>query len=228
MAKKSKGKGNGTKTKKKTKAEITVTVKDEVELPVKNNEIIEDHDSGDNENLTETDNKKQKEPVSLLLEKQLDFLKQLRNYDQELSSLEKEYEKSRKDVLSNKKKVERELFNLTKRLPKLQQSELATASKQKRKRKGPNNGGFNKSVPVPKILVKYLNLDEGTELSRPKVMSLLSTKFKEKGLKDGKKIILDKKAAKVFGKKSGYVIEFKDQQPFLKEIYQKEKNHIDI
>ena len=44
MAKKSKGKGNGSKTKKKTKAEITVTVKDEVELPVKNNEIIEDHD----------------------------------------------------------------------------------------------------------------------------------------------------------------------------------------
>lgn len=172
--------------------------------------------------------KKQKTTVNELLLKQLDLLNKIRKCDSELIELEKEYEKSRKEIISNRKKKNRELYKLTKRLPKLQQNEIDTAKKIKRKRKGPNSGGFNKPLPIPKILIKYLNLDANTKLPRPKVMSLLSNKFKECGLKNGRKIIFDKSTAKVFGKDKGYVIEFKDQQPFLKEIYIRDKNHIDL
>ena len=61
--------------------------------------------------------------------------------------------------------------------------------KEKKKRKGNSNSGFNKEVLVPEILANFLNLPSETCMSRPKVMSALNNKFTELNLKNGQNTI---------------------------------------
>lgn len=98
--------------------------------------------------------------------------------------------------------------------------EVKKATKNKPKRKGNKEGGFNKEQPVPPKLVKYLGLEEGIKMARPKVMSALNEKFKTDGLKSGQTTTLDKDSAKALGKEKGRVIEFTAFQSFLKEFYE--------
>jgi protein phosphatase 1E len=89
----------------------------------------------------------------------------------------------------------------------------------KPKRKGNSSSGFNKEGPVPPKLIKYLELDNEIQMSRPKVVHLLYTKFKNDNLTTGQNIIFDKNTAKFFGKDKDYELNFKQIQTFLKEIY---------
>jgi hypothetical protein len=89
----------------------------------------------------------------------------------------------------------------------------------KPKRKGTSSSGFNKEGPVPPKLIKYLELDNEIQMSRPKVVHLLYTKFKNDNLTTGQNIIFDKNTAKFFGKDKDYELNFKQIQTFLKEIY---------
>jgi hypothetical protein len=82
------------------------------------------------------------------------------------------------------KKYEKNIDNIVNKMTKLH-------GKKNKTRKSISNNGFNKEVPVPEILINFLNLDS-TILSRPKVGSLLTQKFKELGLKTGQYIQLDK------------------------------------
>lgn len=89
----------------------------------------------------------------------------------------------------------------------------------KPKRKGTSSSGFNKEGPVPPKLIKYLALDDETQMSRPKVGSLLYQKFKADNLTNGQNITFDKDTSKFFGKNKDYELNFKQFQTFLKEIY---------
>ena len=104
-------------------------------------------------------------------------------------------------------------------LDKAHDEDIAKTRKEKKKRKVTENSGILKNKPIPPILIKFLELEAGTELPRTKIMSLLSNKFNSLGLRKGQDIILDKTTAKFFGKEDKYVIEFKYFQRFLKEVY---------
>lgn len=116
--------------------------------------------------------------------------------------------------------LERQRNRLYSQMAKTHTEEVNKAAKEKPKRKGNKDGGFNKETPVPPKLVKYLGLEEGVQMARPKVMSALNDKFKADGLKNGQTTTLDKDAAKALGKEKGRVIEFTAFQSFLKEFYE--------
>lgn len=136
-------------------------------------------------------------------------------------NLIKDYEQKLKEITSTLKTLRSNEKKLIEKIPKIHKNEVVKASKEKRKRNKENKGGFNKEAPVPEILREFLDLEEGIELSRPAVMSKLNTKFKDLGLKDGQKTILNKETAKLFGLKKGHVIPFEGMQTFLKEQYTK-------
>ena len=127
------------------------------------------------------------------------------------------------EILYKNEKVrndfERQRNRLYSVLSKSHDDEIKRVKKEKPKRKGNKNGGFNKESPVPPKLVKYLGLEEGIELSRPKVMSLLNDKFKTEGLKQGKITTLDKNTSKLLEKDENREIKFTGFQSFLKEFY---------
>lgn len=104
-------------------------------------------------------------------------------------------------------------------LDKAHEEDITKTRKEKKKRKVTENSGILKNKPIPPILIKFLELEAGTELPRTKIMSLLSNKFNSLGLRKGQDIILDKATAKFFSKEDKYVIEFKYFQRFLKEVY---------
>jgi hypothetical protein len=112
------------------------------------------------------------------------------------------------------------LFNL---LPKAYEDGCNKARKEKKRRTNASRSGILKESAIPPVLMKFLELKEGTLLSRPKVFSLLNNKFKELGLKKGQDTILDKKTAKLFGLEEGHKIEFKMCQTFLANLYNAEK-----
>ena len=119
----------------------------------------------------------------------------------------------------NRNELERQRNRLYSALSKSHDDEIKRVVKQKPKRKGNKEGGFNKESPVPSKLVKYLGLEEGIELSRPKVMSLLNDKFKTEGLKQGQITTLDKNASNLLDKDENHEIKFTGFQSFLKEFY---------
>jgi len=119
----------------------------------------------------------------------------------------------------NRNELERQRNRLYSALSKSHDDEIKRVGKLKPKRKGNKDGGFNKETPVPPKLIKYLGLEEGIELSRPKVMSLLNDKFKTDGLKNGQITILDKNTAKSLEKEENREIKFTGFQSFLKEFY---------
>ena len=115
--------------------------------------------------------------------------------------------------------LERQRNRLYSVLSKSHDDEIKRVKKEKPKRKGNKDGGFNKETPVPPKLIKYLGLEEGIELSRPKVMSLLNDKFKTEGLKKGQITTLDKNTSKLLDKDVNREIKFTGFQSFLKEFY---------
>ena len=146
------------------------------------------------------------------------------NLNNKLKELDEEYFEKRKSIFSEMRKLKRKSQLIRKKLPKTFTSEINKAKKEKRKRKGPNNGGVQKPNDVPLKLISYLSLEEGQQLSRPAVWKLLSQKFKDSGLRNGKDIILDKKTAKIFGKEKGHVIGFTKFSTFLTDIYKEDHN----
>jgi hypothetical protein len=116
--------------------------------------------------------------------------------------------------------LERQRNRLYGALSKSHDEEVKRVAKEKPKRKGNKDGGFNKETPVPPKLVKYLGLEDGVQMARPKVMSLLNDKFKTDGLKTGQTTVLDKNAAKALGKDKDREIKFTEFQSFLKEFYE--------
>jgi hypothetical protein len=160
--------------------------------------------------------KKAKESFQELTSKLSQLTSDIKEIDIQISDIEKNLkakEKERNDLERQRNKI----FSL---LDKTHEDDIKRAQKEKPKRRGNKEGGFNKELPVPPKLIKYLGLESDVKMSRPKVMSLLNNKFKEDGLKEGQKTTLNKDVAKILGQKNGRTIEFTEFQSFLKEFYE--------
>ena len=187
-----------------------------------NESVIEsDNDSDNNDDEANKGLKDKKEKPKKLSHKELTF--ELLSNEEKISKLEtdiSEFEIKLKGCVRDQNALRRINLRLIKQLDKAHDDDVNKARKEKKKRNVTEDSGILKKKPVPPVLIKFLDLIEGDELPRTKVMSLLCNKFKELGLRQGQDIILDKKTSKIFGKDEGYVIEFKFFQKFLKSIYE--------
>jgi predicted RNase H-like nuclease (RuvC/YqgF family) len=212
------------KTKSTKKAEVVEEHSDEDEVD------SESDSSGSEDEAVEkkTKEKKTKESFEELTKKLEALRSDIKDVNKEISELEKQL-KSREKVRND---YERQCNAIVKVLSKTHTDEVNKAIKSKPKRKGNVNGGFNKEQPVPEVLAKFLGLDEGASMARPKVMSALNNKFTELKLKDGQNTTLDKATAKALGlgkEGDGKVIKFTEFQSFLKTFYpKKEEKEVDI
>ena len=211
--------------------------------PTKKAEVVEEHSDEDEEVDSESESssesedeavekktkeKKTKESFEELTKKLEGLRSDIKDVNKEISELEKQL-KSREKVRND---YERQCNAIVKVLSKTHTDEVNKAIKSKPKRKGNVNGGFNKEQPVPEVLARFLGLEEGASMARPKVMSALNNKFTELKLKDGQNTTLDKATAKALGlgkEGDGKVIKFTEFQSFLKTFYpKKEEKEVDV
>lgn len=145
-----------------------------------------------------------------------------------IKDYQKEFDKKMKEFSSLIKKNHKDQELIFKKLKRIHGVELKKASKEKRKRNGKNTGGFNSEAPVPKTLRGFLGLKEDVKLNRPTVFHLMNEQYKERGLKTGQDVKLDKKSAKQLKRPVGFVIKFPQQQPFIASYYNEEKEQVNI
>jgi myosin heavy subunit len=219
------------KGKKTTQKIIEVDEEDEEEIEEEeeeeDDEDVEDDEQECGEEAKRKE-KKQKESFEELTNKMTTLQNDKKNIDKEISDLEKKLKSKEKE----RNDIERQTNSILKLLSKSHSDEINKARKEKPKRKGNVNGGFNKEQPVPEILCKFLGFPEGTAMARPKVMSQLNNKFSNLGLKSGQNTTLDKPTAKALGlgkEGEGKTIKFTEFQSFLASFYpKKEEKEVEL
>ena len=190
------------------------------------NEDGQDEDQEEERDLDEPDSVEKKiQTFDTVFEDITQIRKDIASLESEKTKLINEHDKKISKIYADiKKERSKENKIITNILAKVHKKEVTQAKKERRKRNGENKGGFNKETEVPETLRKFLDLEEGTMLARPKVMSKLNAKFIELGLKKGQEVELDKKTAKKFGLKEGHVIGFTEFQRFIADQYPKTKS----
>jgi hypothetical protein len=209
----------------------------------------EDHDVQDaSESESESDSSdedakqadKNKKKDKKTKESSDDLFKELGGLQENKKKIEKDISRLSDEIKTKEKELklnDRQISNILKLLPKSHSDEVNKARKEKPKRKGNVNGGFNKESPVPAVLAKFLDLEAGVCMARPKVMSALNNKLSELNLKEGqnttldkatcKALCVDKKIAKdldIYDDASDkIVIKFGKFQTFLAWFYKEEK-----
>ena len=194
-----------------------------------NENQIQEEDQEEDQELDEPETSEKKvHTFDSIFEEITTVRKDISGLESDKIQLISDHEKQLKEILTDIKKKKSEENKLIANIPKIHKKEISVAKKERRKRNGENKGGFNKETIVPDILRKFLDLDEGKMLARPKVMSLLNSKFIELGLKKGQEVELDKKTAKKFGLKEGHVIGFTEFQRFIADQYPKKVVSVDL
>lgn len=211
--------------------EVEVEVEAQAEAPE-----VESEDESEDESEEEVDaadskgkkkEKRQKESFEDLTRRIDTHRTEMKTIDKEISELEKTLKTKEKE----RNEHERQLNNAIKLLSKTHSDEVTKALKERPKRKGNVNGGFNKEQLVPEVLRTFLGLPDGTSMARPKVMSALNNKFTELKLKEGQNTTLDKTTAKSLGlgkSGEGKVIKFTEFQTFLASFYPKTETEVNI
>jgi DNA repair exonuclease SbcCD ATPase subunit len=143
----------------------------------------------------------------------------LTKQEQELDSEIKTHKEKQNALEKKRNAIKKSKNKLIGLLPKAHIDGCNIARKEKKKRTNSSKSGILNILPVPPILIKFLEIPENSLMERPKVFSLLNNKFKDLKLKHGQETILDEKTAKLFGLKEGHKIEFKQYQTFLAKIY---------
>ena len=145
--------------------------------------------------------------------------------EEEIMKLIKEHSQKRKQFNKEVSKIIKVVNTFSSKLEGVHQKD-----KPKRKRtENSGKSGVNKKQPVPPELVKYLELNDGDEYSRPEISKLLSLKFETDGFKKKEDrltfiTIKSSKAAKKLGVEKGYKFPAKAYQTFLKPYYDRLKN----
>jgi len=143
------------------------------------------------------------------------LIKQEQQLDSEIKIIKENLDALEKNRNATKKSKNK-LIGL---LPKAHIDGCNKARKEKKKRTNSSKSGILNELPVPPILIKFLEIPENSLMRRPTVFSLLNNKFKELKLKHGQETVLDKKTAKLFGLQEGHKIEFEQHQTFLAKLY---------
>lgn len=169
------------------------------------------------------DNSKKKLSVHEYHELIFSKLEDMDEIDNQLKTILIDYNDKVKELNKKKSKINKDLFAYKKKVDIQFDREINQAKKEKRKRKVPVNGGIMKLIKIPKSICKYTGLDDDDiKMSRPQLIRLLNDQFKKDGFRQGQEIILNKKTAKIFGKKvdknGEYLIPFKGFQTFLTEL----------
>lgn len=175
-------------------------------------------ESDDSDDETET-----KEEFSLekLFETYEKKLKEFNDIDKTLGELQTQV----KDVTKKFKTCYRELKKATQVLQVTLIKEHKKLNKSKRKKTtGRKEGGFNKTIPVPLKICKYVGIPVDSSKKRSEITKLLYAEFKTRGLNQGdRKYKMDKETAQLFGRKKGTEFHIHEFQGMLKEIYDGEK-----
>jgi len=194
-------------------------------------ESEDDEDESDDEQEDGDKKGKEKKQKKTFQELASEFEKisaDIKTTENEINEVEKTLKEKEKKRLG----LERERAKIYSQMGKTHEDEIKKALNTRPTRQGNRDGGFNKPMPVPPKLIKYLGLEDDIKMSRPKVMSMLNDKFKSEGLKEGQTTTLDAKASKALGKDKGCVIEFTGFQSFLadfyKEAFPKDTNTIQL
>ena len=206
-----KDKDEDKKETKKVAAKVVEQVEDEDDEDEDENEV----GSEEEDEKKQTKEKKAKKTFTELATDFEKYSADIKLVESEITEIEKNLkvkEKSRNDLERQRNKVYAQMGAS-------HDAEIKKAMKEKPKRQGNKEGGFNKQNPVPPVLIKFLGLEEGILMARPKVMSLLNESFKERKIKQGQTTTLDAVTAKALGKEKGRVIEFTGFQSFLAEFY---------
>tara|TARA_B100000900_G_C20550120_1_gene704379 strand:- start:241 stop:975 length:735 start_codon:yes stop_codon:yes gene_type:complete len=211
--------------KEKIESDSEIESENEAEESDSDQENEDDQEEEEEQDLAEPDSVEKKvltfESVYTELTK---IRKDISELESDKAKLISDHDKAISKILADIKKERSKEKKEVEALGKVHQKEIKQAKKEKRKRNGENKGGFNKETEVPETLREFLELEEGTMLARPKVMSLLNAKFIQLGLKKGQEVELDKKTAKKFGLKAGHVIGFTEFQRFIADQYPKTKS----
>ena len=216
--------------KTETKIEAKVEATKKTTKKVVEEEIVDDSDSDAESELeagSEEDNEmklgKEKKVKKTFDELHNDFEQHsvdIKAKKVELSEINKLL-KSKEKEISDLEKKQSKIWAL---FSKAKDEDVKKAANTRPKRKGNSEGGFNKPVPVPLVLSKFLELEDGILMSRPKLMSAMTNAFKEAGLKEGQMTTLDAKTAKALGKEKGREIPFGKFQTFLAEFFTESTN----
>jgi hypothetical protein len=162
---------------------------------VSSNVVIKQASSSSNiirEPLNEDKRKSKKEHVHIikskilsLIEEEKKLSKDILNIENSLITKKKEYNK----LLEEKNKLINSLFN---KMPQFNDSKTET------KQKKEVSSGFNKLLPVPDTLRKFLKIEDNIkELNLVNISSLIIKKFKEEKLTEGKYYIFNTKTLKI-------------------------------
>ena len=126
-------------------------------------------------------------------------------YDELVEALQENYKQQKKLML------------------KLKELKAAHKSELKLKSNGKNKGtGFNKPQPVPDSIRKMLKIDEGEEMPRPMVTSLIYEYIKKNNLhneNNKQEIIPNKEMKKAFGMNNDDAMTFQNMQTWIAKVY---------
>ena len=156
-----------------------------------------------------------------------EFLVLIKNLDDEIDFLDKEY----KLKIKKRNSIFKQFISKFKILPKIYSDDIIIAKKTKPKRKSSNNG-FIKPNPVPEVLRKFLNLNDDVLLPRPTISRLLNAKFNELGLKKGQNTQLNEDVCNLL--KLNYDdykeidIKLTNFQTFLAKFYKSVEHQVDL
>lgn len=188
------------------------------EILTSDEESIHEYDSHEETPHEETQpvqkEKKQKQTFEEFVEQHMSEFNEFKTGFEEVSM--KDFYKSFNKFLKSQ-----ELF-----MSKLVKMHQKSSTRKKRKHtENTGKSGFNKPSPVPSAFLKYLSLDDDTEMTRPQLVKLLNKKFDDDGFKnDGEVCISDKKVAKMFGVEKNHTFHAKDYHKFIASYYKNTKS----
>lgn len=182
------------------------------------------HEDSHGESHEESHGESQVETTTPDKKKKLSFEDYVNDHMVEFNKFKSELEQaSMKDFYKSFTKFVKTQETFMGRLVKLHEK-----SGRKTKRKHTENtgkSGFNKPTPVPSAFLKYLDLEDETEMTRPQLVKLLNVKFTEDGFKnDGEVCLNSKKVAKMFGVDKDYTFHAKDYHKFIATYYKPSKS----
>lgn len=205
----------------------------ESEADQEEQKLVEE-DSDENDSASDDDESEEK-PVKE--KKNKESFESIHKKQEENIAMKKALHKKMVEHETEGKKMQREMNELEREGSKLHKLSLTAyqdgvnrARKERPKRTGNPNGGFNAPKPVPEVLRNYLGLPDDTMLALPQLMSRMNNKLSSTGQKDGQTANLTEKTLKALGlpHSEPRSIKFTEMMKFLSTFYPPKKETVEV